>query len=79
MKTPHMKPAAYSYSLIALLAVVMGLNYEFFIFPNAFVVDYSESYSTYSGEGNFCLMIRQKKDKNSDVVVEGETTDLDLN
>lgn len=36
MAAANSKPASLSYILIAALAVVMGLNYEFFIFPNAF-------------------------------------------
>lgn len=32
-------------------------------FPNAFVVDYKESYGDEHGDGSFELVIRQKKDK----------------
>ena len=41
-------------------------------FPDAFVVDYYESYSRSSGEGTFNLYLKQKKDKNSSVKVSGE-------
>jgi hypothetical protein len=41
-------------------------------FPEAFVLDYAESYSVHEGEGTFYLLIKQKLDKNSNIVVEGE-------
>lgn len=41
-------------------------------FPQAFVLDYAESYSVHEGEGTFYLLLKQKLDKNSSIVVEGE-------
>mgnify|MGYP007126046686 CR=1 FL=1 len=46
-------------------------------FPNAFVVDYSESFSVYSGEGTFYILLKQKRDKNENVIVEGDLNFLD--
>ncbi len=40
-------------------------------YPNAFVVDYKESFGDTQGIGTFELVIRQKKDKLSTVTVEG--------
>lgn len=51
------------------------------VFSNAFVVDYRESFSKYTGEGSFVLVLRQKKDKNDTVKIEGELAEdsWDLN
>ncbi|UJF32222.1 membrane-associated protease 1 [Paenibacillus hexagrammi] len=40
-------------------------------FPNAFVVDYSESFGDVEGVGTFTLLIKQKKDKTEFTKVEG--------
>lgn len=40
-------------------------------YPNAFVVDYKENYGDVEGIGTFTLIIKQKKDKMSQVAVEG--------
>lgn len=40
-------------------------------FPNAFVIDYTEHYGDTEGIGTFDLVVRQKKDKLSEVTVEG--------
>lgn len=40
-------------------------------YPNAFVVDYVETYGDTEGVGSFKLIIKQKKDKISGVTVEG--------
>lgn len=42
-----------------------------YTFPNAFVVDYKESYGDLEGTGTFTLIIKQKKDKMAQVSVEG--------
>ena len=39
--------------------------------PNAFVVDYTEDFGHDQGVGTFDLVIRQKKDKNDKVAIEG--------
>lgn len=42
-----------------------------YTYPNAFVVDYKEDYGNEAGVGTFYLMLKQKKDKMSNVTVEG--------
>lgn len=42
-----------------------------FYYPNAFVVDYTEDYGDTEGVGTFELIMKQKKDKISQVTVEG--------
>ena len=42
-----------------------------YTFPNAFVVDYKEDYGDMEGVGTFRLMIKQKKDKMSQIAIEG--------
>jgi len=42
-----------------------------FSYPNAFVIDYSESYGDSEGVGTFTLVVRQKKDKIALASVEG--------
>jgi hypothetical protein len=49
-------------------AVIVIREYKF---PNAFVVKHEVDYSDEEGNGTFTLNIRQKKDKNKDVSVEG--------
>ena len=39
--------------------------------PNAFVVDYTEDFGDTEGVGSFVLVIKQKKDKNELVKIEG--------
>ncbi|OPZ94417.1 MAG: hypothetical protein BWY74_00591 [Firmicutes bacterium ADurb.Bin419] len=41
------------------------------VFPEAFVVDYSEGYSNEEGVGTFRLYLKQKKDKNEVINVSG--------
>lgn len=40
-------------------------------YPNAFVVDYKENFGDTEGIGTFTLIVRQKKDKLSNVTIEG--------
>lgn len=42
-----------------------------FILPNAFVVDYIEDYGDTEGVGNFKLVVKQKKDKLTTMVING--------
>lgn len=41
------------------------------VIPNAFVVDYEEDFTDDTGAGKFRLLIKQKKDKMSDLKFEG--------
>lgn len=40
-------------------------------YPNAFVIDYTETYNDTAGYGQFTLILRQKADKTADVKIEG--------
>jgi hypothetical protein len=42
-----------------------------YTYPNAFVVDYKEEYGDVEGIGTFTLVMKQKKDKMAQVLVEG--------
>jgi hypothetical protein len=42
-----------------------------FTLPNAFVVDYEESFGYDEGAGEFELFLKQKKDKNEFITIEG--------
>ena len=42
-----------------------------YVIPNAFVVEYSENADDVKGTGEFYIHIRQKKDQNQSVLVEG--------
>lgn len=42
-----------------------------YTYANAFVIDYKENYGDEEGVGTFTLIIKQKKDKMSQVAVEG--------
>lgn len=42
-----------------------------YTYPNAFVVDYRETYGDVEGIGTFTLIMKQKKDKMAQVSVEG--------
>ena len=42
-----------------------------YTYPNAFVVDYKETYGDVEGIGTFTLIMKQKKDKMAQVSVEG--------
>lgn len=39
--------------------------------PNAFVVDYTETYGDTEGVGEFCLVVKQKKDKLGKIEING--------
>jgi hypothetical protein len=42
-----------------------------FYYPNAFVIDYKETYGDTEGIGTFELIMKQKKDKIANITVEG--------
>lgn len=47
-------------------------------FPQAFVVDYYESFSTENGVGTFNIFLKQKKDRNDIVKVVGDLPGIGL-
>lgn len=59
------------YRKVTVEYVAAGIMERKYSFPNAFVVDYKEDYGDEAGVGTFTLVIKQKKDKISNVVVEG--------
>lgn len=48
-----------------------GMVERKYTFPNAFVVDYAENFGDTEGVGTFTLIMKQKKDKIEQVVIEG--------
>lgn len=62
---------AESYRQATLEVISAGQVVRKVFFPNAFVVDYTEDFGADQGTGTFNLLIRQKKDKNEFVKIEG--------
>jgi hypothetical protein len=48
-----------------------GTTIREYTFTCAFVVDYTEEFADVSGHGTFTLVIKQRKDKNDEVKIEG--------
>lgn len=59
------------YRKVTVEHVAAGIMERKYYFPNAFVIDYKESFGDVEGTGTFTLVIKQKKDKLSGIVVEG--------
>ena len=59
------------YRNVRLTHVLYGIAVREYTLPNAFVVDYNESFNDKAGEGTFTLMIKQKKDQIENVAVHG--------
>lgn len=59
------------YRRVTVEYVAAGVMERKYSFPNAFVVDYKEDYGDEAGVGTFTLVIKQKKDKISNIAVEG--------
>jgi hypothetical protein len=60
-----------SYRQATLEVINAGQVVRKVFFPNAFVVDYTEDFGADQGTGTFTLLVRQKKDKNEFVKIEG--------
>ncbi len=60
-----------SYRNVSVDVINAGVCVRKLLFPNAFIVEYSEDFSDTSGNGTFYLHVRQKKDKIADVSIEG--------
>ncbi len=60
-----------SYRKAELDVISAGVIVRRITLPNAFVVEYDEDFSDTTGNGIFCLHIRQKKDKIAGVAIEG--------
>lgn len=60
-----------AYRNLSLEIVLAGTMVRKIVLPNTFVVDYTENFSIKDGAGTFSMILRQKKEKISDVLVEG--------
>jgi len=60
-----------SYRKVIVEAFYANLMVRKVTFPNAFIVDYTETYGHTDGTGTFKLVVRQKKDKFESTVIEG--------
>ncbi|WP_110954957.1 membrane-associated protease 1 [Anaerosinus massiliensis] len=56
-----------AYRDVTVKVISAGRQFRTIHFPNAFIIDYSERYSSNAGMGEFSLVIRQKADKFTDV------------
>jgi len=59
------------YRSVTVQRIAGGVLNRKYVFPNAFVIDYEEDFGDVEGTGTYTLLIKQKKDKISDIVVEG--------
>jgi len=62
------------YRKVTIEHVAAGIMERKYYFPNAFIVDYQETFGDVEGTGTFTLVIKQKKDKIQNVTVEGGYT-----
>lgn len=60
-----------AYRSVSAKVIASGVVLREYKLPNAFVVDYNVDYSDMEGNGEFTLLVRQKKDKTKDVAIEG--------
>ncbi|MCH1625999.1 membrane-associated protease 1 [Fredinandcohnia quinoae] len=60
-----------AYREVTLEVEAAGQIVRKFTLPHAFVVDYSEIFGDSQGVGSFELLIKQKKDKTDEVVIDG--------
>lgn len=60
-----------AYRTASLEVISAGQMVRKIMMPNAFVVDYTETYGNQSGTGVFMLKIKQKKEKVKEVTIEG--------
>lgn len=67
--TPQVEATTYKSVYIEVKAA--GKTMRKITFPNAFVVDYTENFFDTEGVGTFELKVRQKKDKLTDVDIQG--------
>lgn len=60
-----------SYRNAQIDVVAAGQVVRKYTIPNAFVMQYDEELDDETGVGTFCLVIKQKKDENREVKIEG--------
>jgi hypothetical protein len=63
--------SANAYQKLTITVISAGQVVREYIFPQAFCVDYREEYDDQTGVGTFSLMFRQKKDKLSELQLNG--------
>ena len=59
------------YRKVTVEIIQAGIVERKYYFPNAFVVNYNEDFGDTDGVGTFKLTIKQKKDKLSNITIEG--------
>ncbi len=66
-------PAEYSeaYQKLTITTISAGQVVRQIVYPDAFVIDYTEHYDDITGIGTFTLVYRQKKDKLDMISIEG--------
>ncbi len=60
-----------AYRKLSLEVILAGTVVRKINLPNAFIVDYKESFSVKNGSGVFTLILKQKKEKISAITIEG--------
>lgn len=60
-----------AYRKLSLEVILAGTVVRKMVLPNAFIVDYEESFSVKNGSGIFTLILKQKKEKINSVTIEG--------
>jgi hypothetical protein len=63
--------SADSYKDVVVTNNTTGMVVREFHFPNAFVLSYNETFGDETGVGEFTLVLRQKKDMNKKIMVNG--------
>lgn len=59
------------YRSVTVEVIAGGIVERKYTFPNAFVVNHKENYGNTDGVGTFTLTIKQKKDKISQIAIDG--------
>lgn len=62
------------YKKVTIDAIAGGQVVRKYHYPNAFVVDYRETFGDQDGVGTFTLVIKQKKDKINNISIDGGYT-----
>ncbi|VWL84902.1 membrane-associated protease 1 [Oceanivirga miroungae] len=60
-----------AYRELTLEVISAGIVQRKIVMPNSFLIDYSEDFNSLSGTGSFRLLAKQKKEKISEIKIEG--------
>lgn len=60
-----------AYRNVELEVISAGNVIRKYMLPNSFIIDYNENYDVKNGTGTFNLVLKQKKEKISSIVIEG--------